>query len=335
MDKDNNFLAKLIHINEYDKNGLLKYISFKDANLYKSFYYSDLEISINDPVFSKFDNWNKDKEIYKDTKEFERVKSFLANVKSRMVSKKEQMLLEKLKSMKGKSKEDIDMEVEDIKNSSEIMTRNIQCWLFKFYCLLKREADLYRTIQKGKAMPGEFKSERDTCLSATNKAEKIKITMKNGNFHSVEAYRSKKYFPMPKAIRNKAFATAIKKSSISHLFDKNEDFEYTCKKGVSFDTLKEIMIKSLDEFSSFSKFRQGQGERNTFTHKMLKRFTGLYYLIKDYDLEISENKIPSTPRDFICKLFNIDIPSTKFANFRQWDTSRKTTFPNPDIPANK
>lgn len=335
MDEDNNFLAKLIHINEYDKNGLLKYIIFKDTNLYNSFYYSDWEVSINDSVFSKFDNRNKNKEIYKDTEEFERVENFLANVKSQAIRKREQLLMEKLKSMKGTSKEEIEMEAEDIKNSSVIMIKNIQCWLFKFYCLLKREADHYRAIQKGEAMPGEFKSERDTCLSATKKAEKIKVTIKNGDFQSVEAYRNKKYFSMPKTIRNKAFTTAIKKSSISHLFDNNGDFEYTFKKGVSFDTLKEIMIKSLNEFSSFSKFRQGQGKRNTLTHRILKQFTGLYYLIKDYDLYISENKIPSTPRDFICKLFNIDIPSTKFDNFRQWDTSHKTTFPNPDLPANK
>jgi hypothetical protein len=137
----------------------------------------------------------------------------------------------------------------------------------------------------------------------------------------------------------------IKKSLIASRFEINEeeDSELIFSKGIVFDTLKEIIIETLEAYNTFSDYRQGKGGRDTFTHELMRRLTGLYSFIIDYDLYILENKIPTLPEEFICKLLFredvekdkrsfLDTLKEKLKNFRNWEESGKTTFPNPIFP---
>ena len=307
--------------NKYDnKSGLFKYIDINDSSLFNSYYCGYGEISINNPVFTK-----KNGETYctKDTEEFTRLEDFLGKVRSRKIERTKENL----------SEEELNKEM-----------KTIQIWLFQLYCLYSKDIRQYQTIQTGKANPGKFQYKKKACLNATQNTEKIRIIIRNGLFISVDSY-STRYFPIPSNIINSAFRNKIKKSPIASRFDINEDedSELIFSKGIVFSTLKGIIIETLETYNTFSDYRQGKGGRDTFTHKFMRRLTGLYSFIIDYDLYILENKIPTFPEEFICKLlFREDVekdkPSfldtlkEKLKNFRNWEESGKTTFPNPIFP---
>ena len=216
----------------------------------------------------------------------------------------------------------------------------LRIWLFKLYCLYKPIIKEYQMLQTGKANPGGFQSERKKCLAASLRAERIKVTFRNGLCTNVHSF-STRYYPMPTNLINNTFVDKINNSCIANRFeiDKNENSELIFEKGTVFETLRNIIIELLETHSKFKDFTQGKGKRDSYTPQILKSFTGLYYLIKDYDLYILENKLPTLPEELICKLLfgdskdkNIPILKDKIKNFRNWEKNHKTTFPITFLP---
>ena len=299
---DKRFITrKITRLLRYEKTILFKYIDIKDTALYNSFWISGF-ISREKQLLSKFNPY-----VWGDAyEEINRFYDFLENVGSRRIEKSD--------------------------DNKEII--KIRFYLYLLYDLYKDEVYLYRLILKGDANPGKLQTERKACLSAPPKAEKIKVTIQRGAIQKVESYKSTKYFPMPLIIMKRAFIPAIKKSLIAKRFDTidNEMSELIFYNGIVFETLKEIIIESLDKYTRFADKKQGGSDRSSFINDIMKRFTALHYFIKDCDLYIQGEKCPTTERDFICKFLNIDIPESKFQNFRGWNKNHKTEFPNPKLP---
>lgn len=296
-------LDQLMNASRYDKSGLLEYIEINDVDLYNSFWISGF-INREKQLRSKFNT------LLKGPKEINQFYDFLENVGSRKIDE-------------SNAASDDNKEIE-----------KIRFWLYLLYGLYEDDVNLYRLIQKGYANPGKLQTERKACLSATQKAEKIKVTIKGGAIQKVESHKSTKYFPMPRIIMKRAFIPAIKKSLIATRFDMidNEMSELIFYNGIVFETLKEIIIESLNKYTRFANMKQGGTDRSSFVNDIMKRFTALHHLIKDYDLYILGQKCSTTERDFICKFLNIDIPESKFQNFRGWNKNHKTEFPNPELP---
>lgn len=324
MDQDNtdNLLIQIKKFNSYqcDKSELFKYIDINNIYLYNTTIYSNLEISENNKVFSSPTRQNGTITFKTDINEFMRLKEFLNKIKSHKIDKK-------FTEMKGNYRKEILEE----RNEEEI--KALQIMLFNLYCLYRPEVKLYQSIQTGKANPGEFQSDRKNCLSATKRAKEIEISIKNGSLKSVESCITKKKVPMPKCIMNSTFIPKLKNSPIANRFnlDEHEESKLVFRKGIIFNTLKEIIIESLETHDIFASFRQGKESRSTFDFKMLQRLTGLYFFVKNNDLYLSDDKYSTTPRDFICKFLGINISAIKFNNFRSWNEDHKTVFPNPDL----
>ena len=320
-------LDQLKNASRYDKSGLLKYIKFKDEYQFILFYNNDWEININNSAFTSLTRQNGELRLNKNDTEFTRLKNLLKRIKSRKI---EQEVKE--------------MNLAD-KHATKYVEKKIyslQTWLFQLYCLHEPSIKFYQILKTGKANPGDFQTERERCLKATSEAKKIKVTIEKGYCTNIHSF-STRYYPMPKILINNSFIDKINNSCIANRFDinkdededKNEDSELIFKKGLVFDTLRNIIIESLKAHDKLSGLKQGRGERDSFTHLILKSLTGLYRLIKDYDLYIVENKVPTSPEEFICKLLfgkdrdkNID----KIKNFRDREKDGRTTFPITFFP---
>lgn len=318
---NNDFYTQLINANKYDKSGLFNYIEIKDTNLFYNFYNGDWEICIKNPGFTTLTRQGGKLRQNENSMEFTYLTNILKQVKSRK----------------------IEQEMKETNLPDEYLKEKIntlRIWLFKLYCLYKPIIKEYQMLQTGKANPGGFQSERKKCLAASLRAERIKVTFRNGLCTNVHSF-STRYYPMPTNLINNTFVDKINNSCIANRFeiDKNENSELIFEKGTVFETLRNIIIELLETHSKFKDFTQGKGKRDSYTPQILKSFTGLYYLIKDYDLYILENKLPTLPEELICKLLfgdskdkNIPILKDKIKNFRNWEKNHKTTFPITFLP---